>query len=172
MVDIEAHSSGDPWQKFPALKALLSGRIDWDTGKPMIDIELERCFAPDDDDKKKTFICQIAEHIKIGPKDIEDASIFDIFSYHWPEEGWPLVVKKQQLVDSFMNSSVLNILNNTWEYVMPCFDLFPDFVSCHSMLVSLCCSRPLIKHVIMVRVNVFLMLHRKCRSSHSVPLLP
>lgn len=138
MLDIEAHSFGDPWQKFSALKALLSGRVDWDTGKPMIDIELERCFAPDDDDKRKKFICQVAEHIKIGPKDIEDASIFDIFSYHWPEEERPLVVKKQQLVDSFMNSSVLNILNNTWEYVIPRFDFVAfDYAASHSMLIRL-----------------------------------
>jgi hypothetical protein len=116
MRDIELHSSGDAWKDFPSLKALLSDRIDWDTGKPMISIEVEKCFAPNNDDKKKkTSDCQTAEQIKLGPKQIEDASIFDAFSHYWQEEEMPLLVKKEQLIDSFANSSVLNILNHTWE---------------------------------------------------------
>lgn len=113
--DIELHSDSDAWQDFPALKALLRDRIDWDSGKPMISIELERCFAPNDEDKRKKLICQVGEQINLGPKHVEDGSIFDIFQHHWKEEEMPLIVKKEQLVDSFANSSVLNILNHTWE---------------------------------------------------------
>jgi hypothetical protein len=115
MRDIELHSSGDVWKDFPALKALLRDRIDWDTGKPMISIELEKCSAPNDENRKKKLNCQVAEQIKLGPKQIEDASIFDVFSHHWQEEDMPLMVKKEQLIDSFANSSVLSILNHTWE---------------------------------------------------------
>jgi hypothetical protein len=115
MQDIAMHSADDAWQQFPALKALLRNRIDWDSGKPMISIELEKCFAPSDEDKRKKLVCQIADQVKVGPKHVEDASIFDIFGDHWQEEDQPMIVKKEQLVDSFMNSSVLNILNNTWE---------------------------------------------------------
>ncbi|KAG7336879.1 lecithin:cholesterol acyltransferase [Nitzschia inconspicua] len=122
--DIKMHSAGDPWANFPALESLLSSRLDWDSGKPMISIELEKCYMTDDEDRKNKPSCQIVQLIKLGPNQVEDASIFDTFNYHWKEEEEPLVVKKEQLMESFMNSSVLNILNHTWD-------------------------RPLIKHVIM-----------------------
>jgi hypothetical protein len=92
MRDIELHSSEDAWKDFPALKALLRDRIDWDTGKPMISIEVEACVSPNDDERKKKLNCQIAEQIKLGPKQVEDASIFDTFSHHWQEADMHLMV--------------------------------------------------------------------------------
>jgi hypothetical protein len=131
MNDIELHSEGDAWKNHSALKALMRDRIDWDTGKPMIAIELEKCFPPKEDAKRSKVICQIADRIAIRPKHVEDASMFDTFGEHWKEEGEPLQIKKEQLVQSYQNSSVLNILNHTWE-------------------------RPLIKHIIIVCAGCFL----------------
>ena len=47
--------------------------------------------------------------------DVEDGNMFDIFNDLWKEEGAPLMVKKDQLVDSFMSNKVKNILNYAWE---------------------------------------------------------
>jgi len=118
--DIE-YSAGDrdPWKHFPLLKALLRDRVDWTTGKPMIDIEISHCNTTNRNS------CEITgDRIKIGPKDVQEASIFQTFTDLWKEDGKPLIVKKEQLEDSFLNSNVRNILNHTWD-------------------------RPLIKHVIM-----------------------
>lgn len=115
MHDIEVHSSFEAWKDFPALRSLMRDRVDWNTGKPMIGIELEKCHSQDGDEKRRKPVCRVSETIHFGPKSVEDASIFDVFNRHWQEEDEPLIVKKKQLVDSFMNSSILNILNNTWE---------------------------------------------------------
>ena len=84
-------------------------RIDWDTGKAMIDIEVLHC----NNSNKNS--CEETNRVEIGPKEVQDASIFQTFSDLWKEEGSPLIIKKEQLEDSFVNSSVLNILNHTWE---------------------------------------------------------
>ena len=76
----------------------------------MIDIELSHCS-----DKKKTSCERVGDPIEVLPKDIEDGNMFDIFNDLWQEEGTPLMVKKDQLVDSFMSTKVKNILNYAWE---------------------------------------------------------
>lgn len=100
----------DPWKHFPALKALMRDRIDWTTGKPMIDIEISHCSSTNKNSCEST-----GEKIEIGAKDVHDGNIFQIFNDLWKEDGRPLIVKKEQLEDSYMNSKVLNILNHTWE---------------------------------------------------------
>eukprot|EP00537_Pseudo-nitzschia_pungens_P017584 CAMPEP_0172411686 /NCGR_PEP_ID=MMETSP1061-20121228/77517_1 /TAXON_ID=37318 /ORGANISM="Pseudo-nitzschia pungens, Strain cf. pungens" /LENGTH=1010 /DNA_ID=CAMNT_0013147899 /DNA_START=211 /DNA_END=3242 /DNA_ORIENTATION=+ len=118
--DIE-YSSGnrDRWKDFPALKALVRDRIDWNTGKPMIDIEISHC-----NNTKKESCQATGDRVKIGPSDVQDARIFEIFNDLWLEDGKPLIVKKGQLEDSLLQSNIRSILNHTWD-------------------------RPLIKHVIM-----------------------
>eukprot|EP00536_Pseudo-nitzschia_multiseries_P009928 jgi/Psemu1/258595/estExt_Genewise1Plus.C_2890036 len=118
--DIE-YSSGnrDRWKDFPGLKALVRDRIDWTTGKPMIDIEISHC-----NNAKKESCKATGDVVEIGADDVQDASIFDIFTDLWKEDGKPLIVKKEQYIDSWVHSNVRNILNHTWD-------------------------RPLIKHVIM-----------------------
>ena len=119
MNDIE-HSSvnRDPWKDFPALKALIRDRIDWNTGKPLIDIDIVHCNSTNKNS------CETTDRVGIGAKDVQDASIFQIFNDLWKEEGSPLIIKKEQLEDSYVNSKVVNILDHPWD-------------------------RPLIKHVVM-----------------------
>jgi len=121
MNDIELTAAHrDPWKNFPALKSLLRDRVDWDTVKPMVDVKLEICQQAGSDgggngnDKKKA-TCTEKETLKFGPKDVENGHIFDAFHSLWPEEGAPLLVKREQLEESFMNTKVANILNRTWE---------------------------------------------------------
>ena len=109
--DIEYSSvNRDPWKHFSALKAFMRDRIDWTTGKPMIDIEISHCSSANKNSCEKT-----GEKIEIGAKDVQDGNIFQIFNDLWKEDGKPMIVKKEQLEDSYVNSKVLNILNHTWE---------------------------------------------------------
>lgn len=110
MNDIELSSvSRDPWENFPALKSLMRDRIDWDTGKPVIDVEIEHCKG-----KGKT-VCEQKDLLKIGPKDIGSGHAFNLLNDLWKEEGEPLIIKKEQLEESFINTKVSNMLNQTWE---------------------------------------------------------
>jgi hypothetical protein len=110
MTDIELSSvNRDPWENFPALKALMRDRIDWDTGKPMIDIEIDHCHG------KGNKECERKDVLKVGPKNVENGEIFNLFNELWKEEGDPLIVKREQLEQSFIYSKVANILNQTWE---------------------------------------------------------
>jgi hypothetical protein len=109
--DIEYSSvDRDPWKNFPTLKALVRDRVDWTTGKPMINIEVSHCDSTNENSCES-----MGDRIEIRPKDVHDGNIFQIFADHWKEEGEPLLVKKKQLEDSYMNSKVPNILNHTWE---------------------------------------------------------
>mmetsp|Transcript_25978 Transcript_25978/g.60989 ORF Transcript_25978/g.60989 Transcript_25978/m.60989 type:complete len:1005 (+) Transcript_25978:242-3256(+) len=109
----------DPWKDFPALRALMRDRIDWSTGKPMIDIEMSHCNSTNKNS------CEITgDRIELNAKDVQDGSIFETFTDLWKEEGKPLIVKKEQLENSYMRPKVPNILNQTWD-------------------------RPLIKHIVM-----------------------
>ena len=111
MNDIEYSSAHrDPWKNFPALKSLLRDRTDWDTGKPMVDIKVELCSK---ESGKKD--CVEKETLRFGPKDVESGSIFNVFNSLWKEEGDPLIIKREQLEESFMNTKVKNMLNTTWE---------------------------------------------------------
>jgi len=126
MSDIEftAASDRDPWKDFPTLKALLRDRIDWTTGKPMINVEIEQCQSPKSRQTGKKNVCNHTRTIEFGADSVEDRSIFTQFNELWEEPGSPLLVKKEQLEESFFNTKVPSILNRTWD-------------------------RPLIKHVIM-----------------------
>lgn len=111
MNDIEYSSiNRDPWKNFPALRSILRDRIDWDTTKPMVDVIVEVC--QDSNDKKS---CAERETLKFGPKDVEDGHIFDAFDSLWKEDGNPLIIKREQLEESFIKTRVANILNRTWE---------------------------------------------------------
>ncbi|KAL3929949.1 MAG: hypothetical protein SGBAC_011982 [Bacillariaceae sp.] len=120
-IDIEAASKNgnDPWTHFPALQSFLKDRVDWNSGKPMIDIEIERCQG-----KKKDRQCVQEKLLHVKPKEVETGEVFRIFNNLWPEQGDPLIIKKDQLDNSFGARGKPNVLNHTWD-------------------------RPLIKHVIM-----------------------
>jgi hypothetical protein len=119
MNDIEYSSvHRDPWKNFPALKAILRDRMDWDTNKPMIDIQVELCQKKDSGGSNKgngKKSCIEKETVKFGPKDVENGHIFDVFDSLWKEEGNPLIIKREQLEESFINTKVKNMLNTTWE---------------------------------------------------------
>jgi hypothetical protein len=102
--------SRDPWKNFPALKAFLKDRVDWNIGKPMIDVEVEHCHG-----KGKNTRCEQKEILHIGPKDVESGNVFHQFNKLWFEEGDPLLIKRDQLENSFWTSGPPNILNHTWE---------------------------------------------------------
>ncbi len=111
MNDIEYSSvHRDPWKNFPALRSILRDRMDWDSVKPMVDVRIESCHGTNG---KKA--CTETETLKFGPKDVENGHIFDAFNSLWKEEGNPLIIKREQLEESFMNTKVANILNRTWE---------------------------------------------------------
>jgi hypothetical protein len=109
---------GDPWEHYPALKGLLKHRQDWDSDFPMIKVTKEYCG-----DAEKA-PCARNETLELGPRDVHDGNIFTQFSNIWKEKDDPLLIKRDQLRESFWDSKVWNILNHTWD-------------------------RPLIKHVIM-----------------------
>jgi hypothetical protein len=110
MNDIEMSTKlRDPWKDFPTLKGLLRERVDWDSGKSMIDIEIEHCQA------KNKPPCIRKERLHFGPKDVHTGDIFTAFSEIWKEENDPLIVKRDQLYESFMSTKVPNVLNSTWE---------------------------------------------------------
>ena len=109
----------DPWENFPALKALMINRVDWNTDFPMVGAVQEYCEV------KEKSPCLRNRTFELGPMDVQNGNIFDVFDRIWREDGHPLKVKKEQLAESFWsNAKIPNMLNSTWE-------------------------RPLIKHVIM-----------------------
>lgn len=133
MNDIEFSSiHGDPWKEFPALQAIMRDRIDWNSGKPMISIDIEHC-KPQNSEKsndinnngpnkrgsssktKDKFTCEVSDRIEFGAHDVQDAGIFLQFARLWKEPMEPLIIKKEQLEQSFFNSNVNNVLNRTWE---------------------------------------------------------
>jgi hypothetical protein len=102
-------ASRDSWKNFPALKAFMKDRVDWNIGKPIIDVEIDHCQG------KGKNRCEQKELLHITPKDVETGKVFDVFNAMWPEEGDPLLVKKDQLQHSFWSQGLPNILNHTWE---------------------------------------------------------
>ncbi|GAX26714.1 hypothetical protein FisN_2Hh339 [Fistulifera solaris] len=121
VLDIESQENkdiGDPWANFPTLKNLLYKRSDWDSDIPMIQIVEENCTA------KEKSPCAVNRTLHVGPRDVQSGRVFEIFNEIWNEPDEPLLVKRNQLKDSFWRDNVKNMLNRTWE-------------------------RPLIKHVIM-----------------------
>ncbi|CAB9519979.1 Phospholipid--sterol O-acyltransferase [Seminavis robusta] len=117
--EIEFGNHGDdPWENYPALKSLMKERIDWDTDSPMVEITIEECKT------KGRQPCETKNSTSLTARDSETGEIFNTFNRIWKERDEPMIVKREQLEESFWNTRVPNILNHTWE-------------------------RPLIKHVIM-----------------------
>jgi hypothetical protein len=110
MNDIELSSvRRDPWHNFPALKALMRHRVDWDTNKPMVRIDVSHCV------EKSKLPCELKGRISISPKDVSSGEVFDTFHDLWKEEGSPLIIKKEQLAQAYWDTKVPNILDQTWE---------------------------------------------------------
>ena len=76
----------------------------------MIDIEISHCNNTNKNSCEPT-----GDRFELNGKDVQDGSIFQTFTDLWKEEGKPLITKKEQLENSYMNSKVPNILNHTWE---------------------------------------------------------
>jgi hypothetical protein len=108
-IEYGGHGS-DPWRDYPALKSLMKDRIDWDTDFPMIAINIEECK-----DGKGRQPCDQKNATRISPRDAETGEVFNIFNSIWKEQGEPMIVKREQLEESFWHTRVPNILNHTWE---------------------------------------------------------
>jgi Lecithin:cholesterol acyltransferase len=113
------HPPNDPWGNFPALDELLRNRADWDSDFPMIRVVSEVCG-----NKEKTPCSDLNVTADFGPLDVSTGEMFTRFSEIWKEKDDPLIIKRDQLRESFWDTNVPNILNETW-------------------------SRPLIKHIVM-----------------------
>lgn len=110
MNEIEYSRPGqDPWKDFPVLKNLLKDRIDWDSAFPVVSIVNETCHI------KEKSPCAIRTEVNLGPHDIQTGELFTAFSRMWKEVGDPLVVKREQLEQSWWHNNVPNLLNKTWE---------------------------------------------------------
>ena len=99
----------DPWENFPQLRTLLKDRVDWDSDFPMIGIVQEMCEV------KEKEPCASRVKVNLGPKDAQTGELFTHFSRIWNEQGKQLIVKKEQLAESWWNTNVPNILNKTWD---------------------------------------------------------
>jgi len=51
----------------------------------------------------------------IGPLEVQSGEIFDSFAKVWKEENDPLLIKKEQLIESFWDEGFGHILNTTWD---------------------------------------------------------
>lgn len=76
----------------------------------MMAVKVEVCH-----DKSGKKNCVEKETLHFGPRDAESGHIFNAFNALWKEEGEPLIIKREQLEESFMNTKVVNMLNHTWE---------------------------------------------------------
>jgi Lecithin:cholesterol acyltransferase len=112
------HAKENPWKDYESLRVLLKERRDWDSDFPMIKVVKEYC------EEKEKSPCARTVAQSLGPKQVQTGELFLNISKTWKEADDPLVIKREQLRESFWDSKVMNILNRTWE-------------------------RPLIKHVIM-----------------------
>ena len=106
---IEKSGGKDPWRNYPALKALLKDRVDWDTDFTPISVDFEEC------DKSKKPPCEIKLNELFSPKDVQSGEIFDRFSEIWKEDGSPLITKREQLQKSWWEHDFPNLLNSTWD---------------------------------------------------------
>ena len=113
-IELSSASDRDPWHEFPALKALMGNRIDWDSNKPMVDINVTHCVEKVDKNSKLPR-CKDKGHIGISPNDVTNGNVYDIFHDLWKEADEPLPKKKQQYSESYLESNVPNILDHTWE---------------------------------------------------------
>lgn len=112
MNEIDEYSSpgNDPWQSFPVLKSLLKDRVDWDTSHPMISVIRESCKP-----QEKSPCGGSTATTNLGPRDVQTGDLFTIFNRIWNETEKPMLVKREQLSKSWWETSVPNILNQTWD---------------------------------------------------------
>lgn len=102
-----AESEGG-WDNFPALKSLLWERKDWDSEVPMIEAIVEDCES-----REKT-PCKNNTKYLLGPKEVETGEVFTTLSGIWKEKNSPLLIKRDQLRNSFWDTDLINVLNTTW----------------------------------------------------------
>lgn len=108
--EVESGDYGtDPWENYPALKALIKHRMDWDSDVPMIEVTVEHCK------QNPKLPCDHNTTVTFSPRDSETGDLFDRLGRLWKEEDSPLFIKKEQLKESFWSTNVPNILNQTWE---------------------------------------------------------
>lgn len=107
---IEKNSkAADPWENFPVLRSLLKDRVDWDTDVPPIKIQKEKCR------KGEKSPCAARTSSNHGPLDVQNGRLFEAVAEVWKEEGDPMLVKRDQLEDSWWHSPFPNIMNSTWD---------------------------------------------------------
>lgn len=107
---IENSETGDDaWKNYDVLYTLLKKRVDWDFDFPMISIRKEKCK------KNEKAPCAARSTFSLGPKDSQDGSLFTKIADVWKEEKEPLIIKREQLEQSFWNSPFPNMLNFTWD---------------------------------------------------------
>ena len=106
---IDRSKSRDPWRNYPALKALLKDRVDWDTDFEPISVIHEEC------DSAEKPPCHTKEKETFSPKDVQSGEIFNRFSAIWKEESDPLITKREQLEKSWWEHAFPNLLNSTWD---------------------------------------------------------
>lgn len=109
IVGIEESGGIDPWRNFPALRALLKDRVDWDSDFKPISVTFEECI------KSEKPPCKIKGHDSFTPKDVQSGDIFTRFNEIWKEEGSPLKIKREQLQKSWWEHAFPNLLNSTWD---------------------------------------------------------
>mmetsp|Transcript_18988 Transcript_18988/g.39303 ORF Transcript_18988/g.39303 Transcript_18988/m.39303 type:complete len:870 (-) Transcript_18988:347-2956(-) len=103
-----ANDTHDPWRGYPALRSLLHERVNWDTDFPMIEVVQEDC------ESEAGSFC-LKRFSEVAPGDVATGRIFLDFGELWKEEGDPLLVKHEQLRNSFWNSDIPNPLSEPWE---------------------------------------------------------
>lgn len=106
---IEQAGGEDPWRNYPALKAFLKDRVDWDADFNPISVTYEEC------NKSEKPPCTVNGEETFCPKDVQSGEIFNRFNDIWKEDGDPLITKREQLQKSWWEHAFPNLLNSTWD---------------------------------------------------------
>jgi len=106
---IEKMGGKDPWRNFPALKALLKDRVDWDTDFNPVSINFEECNPSEKPP------CETKGTALFTAKDVQSGEIFNNFNSIWKEKNEPLKIKLEQLQKSWWEHAFPNLLNSTWD---------------------------------------------------------
>ena len=106
---IEKSGGDNPWKNYPALRAFLKDRVDWDTDFDPITIQFEEC------NKSEKPPCKGTGNKTFCPRDVQSGEIFDRFNEIWNEDGSPLITKREQLQKSWWEHQFPNLLNSTWD---------------------------------------------------------
>mmetsp|Transcript_10280 Transcript_10280/g.22822 ORF Transcript_10280/g.22822 Transcript_10280/m.22822 type:complete len:652 (-) Transcript_10280:492-2447(-) len=119
--DVEEYGGTAAWDNHPVLRLFLRDKVDWDVDHPLIRIVVEHCRKGQSANAAAgaatpaAVACDIVKDLAIEPKMIQNGTIFTEFAKVWNEKGAPLLVKKDQLEDSFWHTDFPNILNHTWD---------------------------------------------------------